>query len=163
MYFIINYGKIKLTQIYYKGGFIMCKFKEGILVFLMVICTVMALTGCSFKNHSEVTSLEEVHISNIEDSDYFKTMPEEQLIGGIFQIVNTEKEEQYILFYEMNINSESISWNIDNEVLEININTTNDKVNTLAYKILKPKKTDFDTITLIKDGEEIPFTFVVCS
>lgn len=133
-------------------------FKREILTFLMFMCITITLIGCSPKTQSESTYLESVNISEVENNDYFKTTPKEELVDSIFKVVNPEKEEEYIVLYQMNINTESVSWKIENEVLQISVNTIKDVPSSLAYKIVKSKQSDFNTISVIKDGEEIPFT-----
>lgn len=61
----------------------------------------------------------------------------------------------------MNIDKENISCDVKNSILQINVKTSGNAENTYAYKIINPKEKNYESINLIKDGEEVAFSSVI--
>ena len=59
------------------------------------------------------------------------------------------------------IDKENISCDVKNSILQINVKTSGNAENTYAYKIINPKEKNYESINLIKDGEEVAFSSVI--
>ena len=135
------------------------RFRKISLYFIVFIFICTFLVGCNSKLDNKVTLLKEINISSIKDNNFFSTTPEKKLLNNVFLI--EDSSDQYIVFYKMNIENESISCSVKNSVLEVNIKTSSNTENTYAYKIIHPKEKNFEAIKLIKDGEHIVFSSVI--
>ena len=117
------------------------------------------LVGCNSNLDKKSTSLKEVNISSIKDNNYFTTTPKEELENKAFLVENSS--DQYIVFYKMNIDKENVSCDVKNSILQINVKTSGNAENTYVYKIINPKEKNYESINLIKDGEEVAFSSVI--
>ena len=117
------------------------------------------LVGCNSNLDKKSTSLKEVNISSIKDNNYFTTTPKEELENKAFLVKNSS--DQYIVFYKMNIDKENVSCDVKNSILQINVKTSGNAENTYAYKIINSKEKNYESINLIKDGEEVAFSSVI--
>ena len=117
------------------------------------------LVGCNSNLDKKSTSLKEVNISSIKDNNYFTTTPKEELENKAFLVKNSSN--QYIVFYKMNIDKENVSCDVKNSILQINVKTSGNAENTYAYKIINSKEKNYESINLIKDGEEVAFSSVI--
>ena len=117
------------------------------------------LVGCNSNLDKKSTSLKEVNISSIKDNNYFTTTPKEELENKAFLVENSSG--QYIVFYKMNIDKENISCDVKNSILQINVKTSGNAENTYVYKIINSKEKNYESINLIKDGEEEAFSSVI--
>jgi len=134
----------------------MKKFSKIIGIFILMG---IFLVGCNSNLDKKSTSLKEVNISSIKDNDYFTTTPKEELVNKAFLVENSSG--QYIVFYKMNIDKENISCDVKNSILQINVKTSGNAENTYAYKIINSKEKNYESINLIKDGEEVAFSSVI--
>lgn len=134
----------------------MKKFSKIIVVFILMG---IFLVGCNSNLDKKSTSLKEVNISSIKDNNYFTTTPKEELVNKAFLVENSS--DQYIVFYKMNIDKENISCDVKNSILQINVKTSGNAENTYAYKIINSKEKNYESINLIKDGEEVAFSSVI--
>ena len=134
----------------------MKKFSKIIGIFILMS---IFLVGCNSNLDKKSTSLKEVNISSIKDNNYFTTTPKEELENKAFLVENSS--DQYIVFYKMNIDKENISCDVKNSILQINVKTSGTAENTYAYKIINPKEKNYESINLIKDGEEVAFSSVI--
>ena len=48
-----------------------------------------------------------------------------------------------------------------NSILQINVKTSGNAENTYVYKIINSKEKNYESINLIKDGEEVAFSSVI--
>ena len=117
------------------------------------------LVGCNSNLDKKSTSLKEVNISSIKDNNYFTTTPKEELENKAFLVENSS--DQYIVFYKMNIDKENVSCDVKNSILQINVKTSGNAENTYVYKIINSKEKNYESINLIKDGEEVAFSSVI--
>ena len=134
----------------------MKKFSKIIGIFILMS---IFLVGCNSNLDKKSTSLKEVNISSIKDNNYFTTTPKEELENKAFLVENSS--DQYIVFYKMNIDKENISCDVKNSILQINVKTSGNAENTYAYKIINQKEKNYESINLIKDGEEVAFSSVI--
>ena len=134
----------------------MKKFSKIIGIFILMG---IFLVGCNSNLDKKSTSLKEVNISSIKDNNYFTTTPKEELENKAFLVENSS--DQYIVFYKMNIDKENISCDVKNSILQINVKTSGNAENTYAYKIINQKEKNYESINLIKDGEEVAFSSVI--
>lgn len=134
----------------------MKKFSKIIGIFILMG---IFLVGCNSNLDKKSTSLKEVNISSIKDNNYFTTTPKEELENKAFLVENSS--DQYIVFYKMNIDKENISCDVKNSILQINVKTSGNAENTYAYKIINSKEKNYESINLIKDGEEVAFSSVI--
>ena len=134
----------------------MKKFSKIIVVFILMG---IFLVGCNSNLDKKSTSLKEVNISSIKDNNYFTTTPKEELENKAFLVENSS--DQYIVFYKMNIDKENISCDVKNSILQINVKTSGNAENTYVYKIINSKEKNYESINLIKDGEEVAFSSVI--
>ena len=134
----------------------MKKFRKIIGIFILMS---IFLVGCNSNLDKKSTSLKEVNISSIKDNNYFTTTPKEELENKAFLVENSS--DQYIVFYKMNIDKENISCDVKNSILQINVKTSGNAENTYAYKIINSKEKNYESINLIKDGEEVAFSSVI--
>ena len=134
----------------------MKKFSKIIGIFILMS---IFLVGCNSNLDKKSTSLKEVNISSIKDNNYFTTTPKEELENKAFLAENSSG--QYIVFYKMNIDKENISCDVKNSILQINVKTSGNAENTYAYKIINSKEKNYESINLIKDGEEVAFASVI--
>ena len=134
----------------------MKKFSKIIGIFILMG---IFLVGCNSNLDKKSTSLKEVNISSIKDNNYFTTTPKEELVNKAFLVENSS--DQYIVFYKMNIDKENISCDVKNSILQINVKTSGNAENTYAYKIINSKEKNYESINLIKDGEEVAFSSVI--
>ncbi len=134
----------------------MKKFSKIIGIFILMS---IFLVGCNSNLDKKSTSLKEVNISSIKDNNYFTTTPKEELENKAFLVENSS--DQYIVFYKMNIDKENISCDVKNSILQINVKTSGNAENTYAYKIINSKEKNYESINLIKDGEEVAFSSVI--
>ena len=134
----------------------MKKFSKIIGIFILMG---IFLVGCNSNLDKKSTSLKEVNISSIKDNNYFTTTPKEELENKAFLVENSS--DQYIVFYKMNIDKENISCDVKNSILQINVKTSGNAENAYAYKIINPKEKNYESINLIKDGEEVAFSSVI--
>ena len=134
----------------------MKKFSKIIVVFILMG---IFLVGCNSNLDKKSTSLKEVNISSIKDNCYFATTPKEDLENKAFLVENSSG--QYIVFYKMNIDKENISCDVKNSILQINVKTSGNAKNTYVYKIINSKEKNYESINLIKDGEEVAFSSVI--
>ena len=134
----------------------MKKFSKIIGIFILMG---IFLVGCNSNLDKKSTSLKEVNISSIKDNNYFTTTPKEELENKAFLVENSSG--QYIVFYKMNIDKENISCDVKNSILQINVKTSGNAENTYAYKIINSKEKNYESINLIKDGEEVAFSSVI--
>ena len=133
----------------------MKKFSKIIGIFILMG---IFLVGCNSNLDKKSTSLKEVNISSIKDNNYFTTTPKEELENKAFLVENSS--DQYIVFYKMNIDKD-ISCDVKNSILQINVKTSGNAENTYAYKIINSKEKNYESINLIKDGEEVAFSSVI--
>ena len=133
----------------------MKKFSKIIVVFILMG---IFLVGCNSNLDKKSTSLKEVNISSIKDNGYFATTPKEDLENKAFLVENSS--DQYIVFYKMNIDKD-ISCDVKNSILQINVKTFGNAENTYVYKIINSKEKNYESINLIKDGEEVAFSSVI--
>ena len=134
----------------------MKKFSKIIGIFILMS---IFLVGCNSNLDKKSTSLKEVNISSIKDNNYFTTKPKEELENKAFLVENSS--DQYIVFSKMNIDKENVSCDVKNSILQINVKTSGNAENTYVYKIIKKKKKNYESINLIKDGEEVAFSSVI--
>ena len=134
----------------------MKKFSKIIGIFILMG---IFLVGCNSNLDKKSTSLKEVNISSIKDNNYFTTTPKEELENKAFLVENSS--DQYIVFYKMNIDKENVSCDVKNSILQINVKTSGNAENTYAYKIINSKENNYESINLIKDGEEVAFSSVI--
>ena len=134
----------------------MKKFSKIIGIFILMS---IFLVGCNSNLDKKSTSLKEVNISSIKDNNYFTTTPKEELENKAFLVKNSSN--QYIVFYKMNIDKENVSCDVKNSILQINVKTSGNAENTYAYKIINSKEKNYESINLIKDGEEVAFSSVI--
>ena len=134
----------------------MKKFSKIIGIFILMS---IFLVGCNSNLDKKSTSLKEVNISSIKDNNYFATTPKEELENKAFLVENSS--DQYIVFYKMNIDKENVSCDVKNSILQINVKTSGNAENTYAYKIINSKEKNYESINLIKDGEEVAFSSVI--
>ena len=134
----------------------MKKFSKIIVVFILMG---IFLVGCNSNLDKKSTSLKEVNISSIKDNNYFTTTPKEELVNKAFLVENSS--DQYIVFYKMNIDKENVSCDVKNSILQINVKTSGNAENTYVYKIINSKEKNYESINLIKDGEEVAFSSVI--
>ena len=134
----------------------MKKFSKIIGIFILMS---IFLVGCNSNLDKKSTSLKEVNISSIKDNNYFTTTPKEDLENKAFLVENSS--DQYIVFYKMNIDKENVSCDVKNSILQINVKTSGNAENTYAYKIINSKEKNYESINLIKDGEEVAFSSVI--
>ena len=134
----------------------MKKFSKIIGIFILMS---IFLVGCNSNLDKKSTSLKEVNISSIKDNNYFTTTPKEELENKAFLVENSS--DQYIVFYKMNIDKENVSCDVKNSILQINVKTSGNAENTYAYKIINQKEKNYESINLIKDGEEVAFSSVI--
>lgn len=134
----------------------MKKFSKIIGIFILMG---IFLVGCNSNLDKKSTSLKEVNISSIKDNNYFTTTPKEELENKAFLVKNSS--DQYIVFYKMNIDKENVSCDVKNSIFQINVKTSGNAENTYAYKIINPKEKNYESINLIKDGEEVAFSSVI--
>ena len=134
----------------------MKKFSKIIGIFILMS---IFLVGCNSNLDKKSTSLKEVNISSIKDNNYFTTTPKEELENKAFLVENSF--DQYIVFYKMNIDKENVSCDVKNSILQINVKTSGNAENTYAYKIINSKEKNYESINLIKDGEEVAFSSVI--
>ena len=134
----------------------MKKFSKIIGIFILMS---IFLVGCNSNLDKKSTSLKEVNISSIKDNNYFTTTPKEELVNKAFLVENSS--DQYIVFYKMNIDKENISCDVKNSILQINVKTSGNAENTYVYKIINSKEKNYESINLIKDGEEVAFSSVI--
>lgn len=134
----------------------MKKFSKIIGIFILMG---IFLVGCNSNLDKKSTSLKEVNISSIKDNNYFTTTPKEELVNKAFLVENSS--DQYIVFYKMNIDKENISCDVKNSILQINVKTSGNAENTYVYKIINSKEKNYESINLIKDGEEVAFSSVI--
>ena len=134
----------------------MKKFSKIIGIFILMS---IFLVGCNSNLDKKSTSLKEVNISSIKDNDYFTTTPKEELVNKAFLVENSS--DQYIVFYKMNIDKENVSCDVKNSILQINVKTSGNAENTYVYKIINSKEKNYESINLIKDGEEVAFSSVI--
>ena len=134
----------------------MKKFSKIIGIFILMG---IFLVGCNSNLDKKSTSLKEVNISSIKDNNYFTTTPKEELENKAFLVKNSSG--QYIVFYKMNIDKENVSCDVKNSILQINVKTSGNAENTYAYKIINSKEKNYESINLIKDGEEVAFSSVI--
>ena len=134
----------------------MKKFSKIIGIFILMG---IFLVGCNSNLDKKSTSLKEVNISSIKDNNYFTTTPKEELENKAFLVENSSG--QYIVFYKMNIDKENVSCDVKNSILQINVKTSGNAENTYAYKIINSKEKNYESINLIKDGEEVAFSSVI--
>lgn len=134
----------------------MKKFSKIIGIFILMG---IFLVGCNSNLDKKSTSLKEVNIYSIKDNNYFTTTPKEELVNKAFLVENSS--DQYIVFYKMNIDKENISCDVKNSILQINVKTSGNAENTYVYKIINSKEKNYESINLIKDGEEVSFSSVI--
>mgnify|MGYP000975654332 FL=1 len=134
----------------------MKKFSKIIGIFILMG---IFLVGCNSNLDKKSTSLKEVNISSIKDNNYFTTTPKEELENKAFLVENSS--DQYIVFYKMNIDKENVSCDVKNSILQINVKTSGNAENTYVYKIINSKEKNYESINLIKDGEEVAFSSVI--
>ena len=134
----------------------MKKFSKIIGIFILMS---IFLVGCNSNLDKKSTSLKEVNISSIKDNNYFTTTPKEELVNKAFLVENSS--DQYIVFYKMNIDKENVSCDVKNSILQINVKTSGNAENTYVYKIINSKEKNYESINLIKDGEEVAFSSVI--
>ena len=134
----------------------MKKFSKIIGIFILMG---IFLVGCNSNLDKKSTSLKEVNISSIKDNNYFTTTPKEELENKAFLVKNSS--DKYIVFYKMNIDKENVSCDVKNSILQINVKTSGNAENTYAYKIINSKEKNYESINLIKDGEEVAFSSVI--
>ena len=134
----------------------MKKFSKIIGIFILMS---IFLVGCNSNLDKKSTSLKKVNISSIKDNNYFTTTPKEELENKAFLVENSSN--QYIVFYKMNIDKENVSCDVKNSILQINVKTSGNAENTYAYKIINSKEKNYESINLIKDGEEVAFSSVI--
>ena len=134
----------------------MKKFSKIIGIFILMS---IFLVGCNSNLDKKSTSLKEVNISSIKDNNYFTTTPKEELENKAFLVENSS--DQYIVFSKMNIDKENVSCDVKNSILQINVKTSGNAENTYAYKIINSKEKNYESINLIKDGEEVAFSSVI--
>ena len=134
----------------------MKKFSKIIGIFILMS---IFLVGCNSNLDKKSTSLKEVNISSIKDNNYFTTTPKEELENKAFLVENSS--DQYIVFYKMNIDKENVSCDVKNSILQINVKTSGNAENTYAYNIINSKEKNYESINLIKDGEEVAFSSVI--
>ena len=134
----------------------MKKFSKIIGIFILMG---IFLVGCNSNLDKKSTSLKEVNISSIKDNNYFTTTPKEELVNKAFLVENSS--DQYIVFYKMNIDKENVSCDVKNSILQINVKTSGNAENTYVYKIINSKEKNYESINLIKDGEEVAFSSVI--
>ena len=134
----------------------MKKFSKIIGIFILMS---IFLVGCNSNLDKKSTSLKEVNISSIKDNNYFTTTPKEDLENKAFLVENSSG--QYIVFYKMNIDKENVSCDVKNSILQINVKTSGNAENTYVYKIINSKEKNYESINLIKDGEEVAFSSVI--
>ena len=134
----------------------MKKFSKIIVVFILMG---IFLVGCNSNLDKKSTSFKEVNISSIKDNNYFTTTPKEELENKAFLVENSS--DQYIVFYKMNIDKENVSCDVKNSILQINVKTSGNAENTYVYKIINSKEKNYESINLIKDGEEVAFSSVI--
>ena len=134
----------------------MKKFSKIIGIFILMV---IFLVGCNSNLDKKSTSLKEVNISSIKDNNYFTTTPKEELENKAFLVENSS--DQYIVFYKMNIDKENVSCDVKNSILQINVKTSGNAENTYVYKIINSKEKNYESINLIKDGEEVAFSSVI--
>ena len=126
------------------------------LILILVLTTFMV--GCS--QDKTVSIKRETNINKVLKTDYFENKTKEELNNNLYMITTNKK--QYIVFYRMNIDPDTVILTIKD--LDIEISTTSSLIydDILIYEIVNYRQIkDDSTLNVLIDGVSISFDTII--
>lgn len=116
--------------------------------YALIVGCILFLTAC----HADPFSLKNVDHTLINNFQFDLEVDNPYLMN-----LNSK---QYLLFYKMNLNPETVQYQLIDTKLQVSIETTNQTTGTYIYEISDPNS-EVDLIQLIENGEKVPFHSVI--
>lgn len=127
------------------------------ILMLLVLLTIL-ISGCNSTSKNENLSLQKIDISYIKNEEFLTTIEEVPLAKGIYFV--EDQSDKYILLSKLDIKSdESLSCEIDNSLLKIDIDTEGSS-NMNAYKILNEYGLDYNSVELMENGKKVSLSTI---
>ncbi|HAT4092604.1 hypothetical protein [Clostridium perfringens] len=125
---------------------------RNIILKLLPLTLLMFLfVSCNNASNNKNLSLIKSNSSIIDNQDFFSDKSEEELVGNIYMF--NQNSKQYIVFYQMNINPDSVEISVIDDIIQINLTKDENYKDIYVYEI--PNYLDYKRYTLkIMNGTE---------
>lgn len=122
-----------------------------ILKLLPLTLLIFLFVSCNNASNNKNLSLIKSNSSIIDNQDFFSDKSEEELVGNIYMF--NQNSKQYIAFYQMNINPDSVEISVIDDIIQINLTKDENYKDIYVYEI--PNYLDYKGYTLkIMNGTE---------
>ncbi|XZH78458.1 hypothetical protein ACSW8S_16465 (plasmid) [Clostridium perfringens] len=122
-----------------------------ILKLLPLTLLIFLFVSCNNASNNKNLSLIKSNSSIIDNQDFFSDKPKEELVGNIYMF--NQNSKQYIVFYQMNINPDSVEISFIDDIIQINLTKDENYKDIYVYEI--PNYLDYKRYTLkIMNGTE---------
>lgn len=130
------------------------------ILMLLVLLTIF-IVGCSSTSKDEEIALQKIDISYINNEEFLTTIKEVPLAKGIYLVEGLP--DKYIILSKLDIKSdESVSCNIDNPSLKIDI-STEESSDMNAYRILNEHGLNYDFVELMENNKKVSLSTIILS
>lgn len=122
-----------------------------ILKLLPLTLLIFLFVSCNNASNNQNLSLIKSNSSIIDNQDFFSDKSAEELVGNIYMF--NQNSKQYIVFYQMNINPDSVEISVIDDIIQINLTKDENYKDIYVYEI--PNYLDYKRYTLkIMSGTE---------
>lgn len=122
-----------------------------ILKLLPLTLLIFLFVSCNNASNNQNLSLIKSNSSIIDNQDFFSDKSAEELVGNIYMF--NQNSKQYIVFYQMNINPDSVEISVIDDIIQINLTKDENYKDIYVYEI--PNYLDYKRYTLkIMNGTE---------
>lgn len=122
-----------------------------ILKLLPLTLLIFLFVSCNNASNNKNLSLIKSNSSIIDNQDFFSDKSAEELVGNIYMF--NQNSKQYIVFYQMNINPDSVEISVIDDIIQINLTKDENYKDIYVYEI--PNYLDYKRYTLkIMSGTE---------
>lgn len=125
---------------------------RNIILKLLPLTLLMFLfVSCNNTSNNKSLSLIKSNSSIIDNQDFFSDKSEEELVENIYMF--NQNSKQYIVFYQMNINPDSVKISVIDDIIQINLTKDENYKDIYVYEM--PNYLDYEGYTLkIMNGTE---------
>lgn len=118
---------------------------------LPLLLLMLLFVSCNNLSNNKSPFIIKSNSSIIDNEDFFCDKSEEELVGNIYMF--NKESRQYIVFYQMTINSDNVKISVIDDMIQINL--TKDKNYKDIYVYEMPNYLEYEGYTLkIMNGTE---------
>lgn len=130
-----------------------------ILKLLPLTLLVFLFVSCNNTSNNKNLSLIKSNSSIIANQNFFTDKSEEELVGNIY--IFNQNSKQYITFYQMNINPDSVEISIIDDIIQINLTKDKNYKDIYVYEIPNYLEYKGYTLKIMNGTEELTIKSVI--